>query len=59
MNLKDVVGTNDREFLNLIKRCLEWDPSKRITPKEALLHEWIVNGLPPTIRDQHIDQVND
>ena len=42
---------NDDFFLNksesckdLLKRLLETDPSKRITIKEALSHDWIKNG---------------
>ncbi len=31
----------DRSFVNLIRACLEWDPSKRITPSQALRHEFI------------------
>jgi dual specificity tyrosine-phosphorylation-regulated kinase 2/3/4 len=36
----------DPLFVNLIARCLEWDPLKRITPDEGLNHEWILKGLP-------------
>lgn len=39
----------DPSFVNLIGRCLEWDPLKRITPDEALNHEWILKGLPPGV----------
>jgi dual specificity tyrosine-phosphorylation-regulated kinase 2/3/4 len=28
----------DPEFVNLISRCLEWDPLKRLTPEEGLNH---------------------
>ena len=40
-------------FKDFISRCLEWDPLKRITPFEALLHEWIVEGLPPEVLIHH------
>jgi serine/threonine protein kinase len=39
----------DPSFVNLIARCLEWDPKKRLTPDEGLNHEWIIKGLPPGI----------
>lgn len=39
----------DSAFVNFIGRCLEWDPTKRMTPEEGLSHEWIVKGLPPNI----------
>ena len=37
---------NDMNFLDLVSRCLEWDPEKRITPEGALRHQWILEGLP-------------
>ncbi|KAJ8007062.1 hypothetical protein DPEC_G00113670 [Dallia pectoralis] len=43
-NSKDLAGvlkTNDPLFLDFIKRCLTWDPKKRMTPDEAVRHEWI------------------
>lgn len=42
--LSSSLKTNDRAFLDFIERCLEWDPSRRITPAEALNHEWIVGA---------------
>lgn len=39
----------DPSFVNLIARCLEWDPLKRITPDEGLNHDWILKGLPPGV----------
>ncbi|XP_061109089.1 dual specificity tyrosine-phosphorylation-regulated kinase 4 isoform X1 [Conger conger] len=43
-NSKDmgsVLKTSDPQFLDFLKRCLMWDPSKRMTPDEAMQHEWI------------------
>lgn len=28
-------------FLDFVKRCLEWDPQLRMTPEQALKHEWL------------------
>jgi len=47
----------DPTFVNLIARCLEWDPKKRLTPDEGLNHEWIIKGLPPGILIQHQQQM--
>lgn len=59
MNWNAILGPDcDKTFLELVKRCLSWDPSERITAKEALAHEWIISGLPKTIRAQHIEQLN-
>lgn len=43
----------DPQFVNLISRCLEWDPLKRLTPEEGLNHDWIIKGLPPGVLLQH------
>lgn len=42
--LPAAVKTTDGQFLNFLCRCLEWDPSQRMTPEEALQHEWILEG---------------
>ncbi|KAI9470828.1 MAG: hypothetical protein EXX96DRAFT_585872 [Benjaminiella poitrasii] len=31
----------DRLFLDFVEKCLQWDPAKRMTPQDALQHEWI------------------
>lgn len=40
-------------FKDFISKCLEWDPEKRITPFDALMHEWIIEGLPPEVLIHH------
>ncbi|XP_054476738.1 dual specificity tyrosine-phosphorylation-regulated kinase 4-like [Anoplopoma fimbria] len=35
------LNTKKTCFLRFIERCLEYDPTKRITPEEALKHPWI------------------
>ena len=47
----------DPQFVDLISRCLEWDPKKRMTPDEGLSHEWILKGLPPGVLDSHQQQM--
>ncbi|KAM3850230.1 dual specificity tyrosine-phosphorylation-regulated kinase 4-like, partial [Diretmus argenteus] len=42
--LSTVLKTNDALFLDFIKRCLTWDPTKRLTPDEGIQHEWILEG---------------
>uniref|UniRef100_UPI00398E459B dual specificity tyrosine-phosphorylation-regulated kinase 2-like n=1 Tax=Pristiophorus japonicus TaxID=55135 RepID=UPI00398E459B len=34
-------GCNDPLFTSFLKRCLEWEPSSRITPIQALKHSWL------------------
>lgn len=40
-------------FLDFIKKCLEWDVEKRMTPEEAIRHEWVLDGLPPKVLYYH------
>jgi dual specificity tyrosine-phosphorylation-regulated kinase 2/3/4 len=39
-------GCDDPLFLDFIRRCLEWDPSARMTPTAALRHAWLRRRLP-------------
>ena len=48
--LKDVLRCNDSTFLDFLSKCFVWDPEKRIKPLEALMHNWILEGLPTEIR---------
>uniref|UniRef100_A0A671LQ73 dual-specificity kinase n=1 Tax=Sinocyclocheilus anshuiensis TaxID=1608454 RepID=A0A671LQ73_9TELE len=43
-DLASVLKTNDPQFLDFIRRCLVWDPTKRMTPDEGMQHEWITEG---------------
>jgi dual specificity tyrosine-phosphorylation-regulated kinase 2/3/4 len=45
----------DEGFIDLITKCLEWDPNKRIKPIDALLHPWIAVDLPKEILKYHRD----
>ncbi|KAL3891536.1 hypothetical protein ACJMK2_003796 [Sinanodonta woodiana] len=44
-DLEQSVKTSDASFLEFIRRCLDWDPNTRMTPEDALQHEWIKEGL--------------
>ncbi|KAG7296976.1 Dual specificity tyrosine-phosphorylation-regulated kinase 2 [Plutella xylostella] len=39
-------GCQDKFFIDFIRRCLEWDPEKRLTPAAALRHAWLRRRLP-------------
>ncbi|XP_026878044.2 dual specificity tyrosine-phosphorylation-regulated kinase 4 isoform X1 [Electrophorus electricus] len=43
-DLASMLKTNDPMFLDFIRRCLVWDPTKRMTPDEGIQHEWIHEG---------------
>ncbi|KAL4635918.1 dual specificity tyrosine-phosphorylation-regulated kinase 2-like [Arapaima gigas] len=38
-------GCEDPLFLEFVKQCLEWDPSLRMTPTQALRHSWLKHCL--------------
>ncbi|KAI8384240.1 kinase-like domain-containing protein [Radiomyces spectabilis] len=39
--LSHAMRCHDTLFLDFVSRCLDWDPERRMTPAEALRHEWI------------------
>lgn len=44
---------SDENFIDLIKKCFEWNPTKRIKPDEAILHPWITVGLTKEVLSFH------
>lgn len=58
-SLTTTIGSGDALFLDFIKRCLEWDPLRRMTAQEGLYHPWItqqsVNELPRLPSSSSID----
>jgi dual specificity tyrosine-phosphorylation-regulated kinase 2/3/4 len=45
--LQEILMSQSDTFLDFISKCLEWDPEKRLKPFDALMHNWIIEGLPP------------
>ncbi|TPX30352.1 hypothetical protein SmJEL517_g06068 [Synchytrium microbalum] len=43
--ITSVLRAADPAFVQFVERCLVWDPEKRMTPTEALNHEWILAGI--------------
>lgn len=39
--LSGVLRCPDELFLDLLARCFEWEPAKRLTPEQALRHPWL------------------
>uniref|UniRef100_A0A1I7WF13 Protein kinase domain-containing protein n=1 Tax=Heterorhabditis bacteriophora TaxID=37862 RepID=A0A1I7WF13_HETBA len=43
----------DELFIDFLKRCLDWDPDTRMTPQQAMKHQWLRRRLPcPPRRDE-------
>lgn len=40
--LSHALRGSDRRFIDFVNRCLQWDPRKRMTPDQALCHEWML-----------------
>jgi len=40
-------------FVDFIEQCLHWDPDKRLKPMDALMHPWIIEGLPSAVLLHH------
>ncbi|XP_075471293.1 dual specificity tyrosine-phosphorylation-regulated kinase 3 isoform X1 [Ascaphus truei] len=46
-------GCDDALFIDFLKGCLNWDPAARMTPSQALRHQWICKRVPkPPISDK-------
>lgn len=40
--LQQVLKCDDEVFLDFLSKCLRWDPARRMTPDQAVLHEYIL-----------------
>ena len=47
----------DKFFAEFLSKIFVFRPEDRLRPLDALLHPWIVDGLPNSIRDQHLSYV--
>eukprot|EP00929_Paragymnodinium_shiwhaense_P006752 TRINITY_DN110711_c0_g1_i1.p1 TRINITY_DN110711_c0_g1~~TRINITY_DN110711_c0_g1_i1.p1 ORF type:complete len:813 (+),score=189.41 TRINITY_DN110711_c0_g1_i1:91-2529(+) len=43
-DLQAVLRTTDLKFVDFLTKCLLWHPRERLTPEEALQHDWILEG---------------
>lgn len=48
-DLRQVLKCDDEAFLDFLSRCLRWDPTRRLSPHDALKHEFIT-GIKSTAR---------
>lgn len=40
-SLEQATSSDDPVFLDFCRRCFEWDPDTRLTPIQAIRHDWI------------------
>ncbi|EAW11642.1 putative protein kinase [Aspergillus clavatus NRRL 1] len=56
-DLRQVLKCDDDPFLDFISRCLRWDPARRLTPHDALRHEFLT-GIKLTSRSRSYAAAN-
>ena len=39
--IETAVGSDDPAFIDFLKGCFDWDPDTRLTPIQAIRHDWI------------------
>ncbi|KAK2739966.1 hypothetical protein FQN57_006285 [Myotisia sp. PD_48] len=49
-DLRHALKCDNPAFLDFISRCLRWDPARRLSPRDALQHEFITGVKPPPPR---------
>lgn len=52
-SLIQALNCTSDSFVDFVRQCLEWDPAKRMSPFDALMHDWIIEGLPPEVLITH------
>jgi dual specificity tyrosine-phosphorylation-regulated kinase 2/3/4 len=52
-SLTSVLRWSENSFIRFLSEWFIWDPEERMTPDEALMHNWILEGLPPKVLAQH------
>jgi dual specificity tyrosine-phosphorylation-regulated kinase 2/3/4 len=57
-SLKKFLKGADAEFIDLVYKCFNFEPNKRIKPAEAILHPWITYGMPKEILLYHKNKIN-
>ncbi|KAM3143271.1 hypothetical protein pb186bvf_004603 [Paramecium bursaria] len=56
--LNNMLNQSPAQFQDFVTKCLQWNPNDRLTPEGALVHPWILEGLPPQIKQQNKNQIN-
>ena len=52
-DLRQVLRCDDEGFLDFISRCLRWDPSRRMNPHQAMMHEFVTGTRSSSRKSPH------
>jgi hypothetical protein len=55
-SLWGVLRCKDPGFVDLLERCLRWDPAERLTPEQAMSHPWVVEAAAAAAAQQQQQQ---
>jgi len=50
------LNCRNENFIDFLLGCFQWKPEERMTPEDALQHEYILEGLPEHIRNNFQNQ---
>ena len=57
--LENFLVNADNDFISFVSECLQWEPSERITPEEALKHKWICSEMPKDVLKIHYKKIKE
>ncbi|KAF3491062.1 dyrk [Arthroderma uncinatum] len=58
-DLRQALKCDNSVFLDFIARCLRWDPNRRLTPRDAMQHEFITGiRAPPRPTRSHMGSLH-
>jgi len=49
--ISSILKTSEANFIDFIKRCLEWDPAQRMNAEDAMKHPWMIEAKKKSARD--------
>ncbi|KAI5742563.1 hypothetical protein M8J77_008632 [Diaphorina citri] len=52
-DMASVLRCNDKAFVDFVTQCFNWDSKKRLTPDEALRHEWLKSSSSSSSSSSH------
>ncbi|CAK9293436.1 unnamed protein product [Gordionus sp. m RMFG-2023] len=44
-NLSNALKCDDYLFIDFLYKCFRWNPKERMTPREALVHPWVIGDV--------------